>query len=825
MTERYKPSDYIRIGDGTFESLVHWKTLLDALSKLPIAQQEECLRAIATGGVVKELRRLEAELAEETKKRKEVERELEEKLGWLQLWTVGSSVRTQLAEMTRQAKMMGECSNAWAEQCRIAEARLAEMTTRAEAAEQAEARCREMYGDAFHAALAKEDQLATVTAERNAMRPVVEAARFLDEHWGSASASERLSIAIRALDTATPVEPKPPDREHASQRGAVHVSREGGQMTKRSEEETLATGERSTSPEFILIGDSTLTLVHWKTLLDALSKLPAAQQDECRRHLATGGVIKEPRRLERELTEMATRAEELRGKAATCCQDRGNGGCRHYALNPAEGGPSIRAQLATVAAEHDGIMRDYQIEGDESVRGIVERITADAIGLRDRLAAMRGERDDLERRNAAGDRQLQKANDVIEAAREVAKSAHSTGNLAEAIEALRGVLCVFDAPTPVEGKPLVDEYGWSKHDARSWTDNYGMWSNAWRADIAAEIASWDHWDRYTGAPLAKPAVVMANEAIRRENDGQDCPSCGIWVYRNQKKCGNGDCQRLFSPKDWELPAQHLPGAPVGDEVHALCGAASEVRLTFFASSRAGATCQECIRRDDDAVSISRAPCRYCFGQKRTLKLEGFWGRSVEQDCSMCKGTGLAAPGPEHLANIDAAQERENAERPSSELCRWCERPISEHQGNGDNPRFCHSLGALTFEPALPAPGVPVRVPIVDEWTDQKLDTHLGYIDRHRLTRVEGIELLTAAKAKNARITELETQLAEAVSVRDQRWAMAKEAKAELATLRARETDVAERQREACAKDVIEKQQENNALFESVVRATRLVTAP
>ncbi|HEX4334658.1 MAG TPA: hypothetical protein VH062_02025 [Polyangiaceae bacterium] len=44
---------------------------------------------------------------------------------------------------------------------------LSEMTKRAETAEQAEARCREMYGDAFHAALAKEDQLATVTAERD----------------------------------------------------------------------------------------------------------------------------------------------------------------------------------------------------------------------------------------------------------------------------------------------------------------------------------------------------------------------------------------------------------------------------------------------------------------------------------------------------------------------------------------------------------------------------------------------------------------------------------------------------------------------------------
>lgn len=50
---------------------------------------------------------------------------------------------------------------------------------------------------------------------------------------------------------------------------------------------------------------------------------------------------------------------------------------------------SAGSQLLGAMEERDGIMRDYQIEGDENVRGIVERTIAAACGLRDELDGAR----------------------------------------------------------------------------------------------------------------------------------------------------------------------------------------------------------------------------------------------------------------------------------------------------------------------------------------------------------------------------------------------------------------------------------------------------
>lgn len=33
------------------------------------------------------------------------------------------------------------------------------------------------------------------------------------------------------------------------------------------------------------------------------------------------------------------------------------------------------------------------------------------------------------------------------------------------------------------------------------------------------------------------------------------------------------------------------------------------------------------------------PCPFCFGQRRTVKMQGVLGRTVEGPCSQCKGTG------------------------------------------------------------------------------------------------------------------------------------------------------------------------------------------
>lgn len=60
---------------------------------------------------------------------------------------------------------------------------------------------------------------------------------------------------------------------------------------------------------------------------------------------------------------------------------------------------------------------------------------------------------------------------------------------------IRRAPLVTDAATPVEGK--VDADGWSKRDARSWLGDYGMWPHAEsQSPLAREIASWPGFEDY-----------------------------------------------------------------------------------------------------------------------------------------------------------------------------------------------------------------------------------------------------------------------------------------------------------------------------------------